>query len=1363
MSAPCLRFYKDENLTKAQLGRLNELWTLFQDDSPKWISRQECLMLKNAENFIFVFPTFEGQAFEFVRALSNAKIISAHCMLSSIKSQKKLPRTVIPAYSFSMEKLIVCCTNIEKKLRQEIYDKVEMMRGKTSKIFTDSVTHLVTTEVGSAKYQAAAQMNVPVMLPDWVIKVWEASSEEDVHATDARFLQYSCPLFNNFVVCASGLPESVRQDLKRLVESNGGTYSGDLVCGTTTHLVANEPTGNKYIHAKSWKVKVVKFAWVTDSVKAKYCMEEKKYELEDTNSSTPTLDVNTSANVDGRISATNLNNTTRLAGNMNTSLNTSSGGGGARFNTTPSLAKNMHQHQMGKQQQKMLPPDMDISVINKNNSNKLLMNLSNSTINQPYDGPNSSMLNSTAIGAACTPKTLTKYPSILKELNSVMKTKLTLFDGINIYFESFEETGVNERLKKLADAGGATRYESPSSDVSHIVVNILNEKQCKHYVELNPGMNIVNVDWFIDSCKDNQLTDCKPYFVYSNALNSVKTPKKRARPEKSTPTIGLSLAKSDTLTDSDLNACLSQYLNADSAAMMKQKQQAQGIAVNQPAALSAQKPAPPPKPAPPVIPTSCVPNELFSNMKFQIVGFDESETSHLEGVLAKKGAIVINEELRQYTDVDFTLFPITIPDSLPASAEYTPVTIYWMRKCMEKNILFSDRDDLEDDLYFQPIPRRNSAAKPLSNCVITISGFNQMEKDTFSTLAKILGAHVQQQLSLQQTETIRVNTHLISKQSNGPKYQAAKNWRMPVVNADWLIETCLSGAKACEADFSIEPADKEKTLQFKKDLHARLEQLRKLPKETSPPPRPSNNSLVSKHSTSKNLTDSFSNSMLSNTAKKLIDGHQLNHDDSTKLERTHHQSEETFFDVQQPNESRRLEAENLSSNGIEEDVSLSEAPDSFKRRKLDGGEPDQDETEIDDVEALNNMSTSRIKSDQQNLSINRRRIQSPGPNRFSGADNSGEDDQLILGAIENRNPNTDFAAAAEKPQVLVSANAARNGIASNPRLKEIRQSEFYSSPQNRSSNQHHQPQSPNHQTTPVWLRPSDQVDQQALLAGYKLSSFDSENIMENFKTPEAIALAKRAASRQKEETPLGVVFARNLHEANENSKMQSFYTNYNPSPVIQFSYNHNNNNQQQQHQDFYGNEKENQQYQTTTSNRRPPPAFQKQTTEYVDKNGDCVEDETSYEQENAATDAAAKPEIPDSMDMKISLLDKLQDQLASLRNSNTSSASIGSGSNTLNNTSQNLSSNSHNNVNKKLIGKAASSSNNNDCEPDENHDEDLMANNKNNMAPMSSQIQMTIWKEDHHQVGAAMPLAAAAGGGVSTRLRGFRSGAKLNN
>ncbi len=37
-------------------------------------------------------------------------------------------------------------------LKEDIYEKVLMMRGKITKIFTEKVTHLITTEVGSAKY-----------------------------------------------------------------------------------------------------------------------------------------------------------------------------------------------------------------------------------------------------------------------------------------------------------------------------------------------------------------------------------------------------------------------------------------------------------------------------------------------------------------------------------------------------------------------------------------------------------------------------------------------------------------------------------------------------------------------------------------------------------------------------------------------------------------------------------------------------------------------------------------------------------------------------------------------------------------------------------------------------------------------------------------------------------------------------------------------------------------------------------------------------------------------------------------------------------------------------------------------------------
>jgi NAD-dependent DNA ligase len=111
----------------------------------------------------------------------------------------------------------------------------------------------------------------------------------DVHAIEAKYLKYNCPIFNKYVICASGFNEVTKNEIKQLVESEGGTYSGDLICGTTTHLISNEPKGTKYQYAKLWKINVVKSAWAYDSKKAHYCLPEKNYQLESSNhTSTPT-------------------------------------------------------------------------------------------------------------------------------------------------------------------------------------------------------------------------------------------------------------------------------------------------------------------------------------------------------------------------------------------------------------------------------------------------------------------------------------------------------------------------------------------------------------------------------------------------------------------------------------------------------------------------------------------------------------------------------------------------------------------------------------------------------------------------------------------------------------------------------------------------------------------------------------------------------------------------------------------------------------------------------------------------------------------------------------------------------------------
>jgi hypothetical protein len=65
-----LKLYKDESLSSSHLERLQEIFNLFKEDNPKFMSRQECLNLKQADNFVFVFSEFDGAAFNHVRSIN---------------------------------------------------------------------------------------------------------------------------------------------------------------------------------------------------------------------------------------------------------------------------------------------------------------------------------------------------------------------------------------------------------------------------------------------------------------------------------------------------------------------------------------------------------------------------------------------------------------------------------------------------------------------------------------------------------------------------------------------------------------------------------------------------------------------------------------------------------------------------------------------------------------------------------------------------------------------------------------------------------------------------------------------------------------------------------------------------------------------------------------------------------------------------------------------------------------------------------------------------------------------------------------------------------------------------------------------
>ena len=60
----------------------------------------------------------------------------------------------------------------------------------------------------------------------------------------------------------------------------------------------------------------------------------------------------------------------------------------------------------------------------------------------------------------------------------------------------------------------------------------------------------------------------------------------------------------------------------------------------------------------------------------------------------------------------------------------------------------------------------------------------------FSTLAQALGMVSQEVFAKREKNGAKKNTHLVCKGAEGTKYDAAINWKIPVVSYEWLLK-CL--------------------------------------------------------------------------------------------------------------------------------------------------------------------------------------------------------------------------------------------------------------------------------------------------------------------------------------------------------------------------------------------------------------------------------------------------------------------------------------------------------------------------------------------------------------------------------------------
>lgn len=67
------------------------------------------------------------------------------------------------------------------------------------------------------------------MKEDWIYEVWNLSKRDDnSYTTEEFYRKYKMPIFNKLVITSTGIPEADKILITKLINDNGGTYSGSF-------------------------------------------------------------------------------------------------------------------------------------------------------------------------------------------------------------------------------------------------------------------------------------------------------------------------------------------------------------------------------------------------------------------------------------------------------------------------------------------------------------------------------------------------------------------------------------------------------------------------------------------------------------------------------------------------------------------------------------------------------------------------------------------------------------------------------------------------------------------------------------------------------------------------------------------------------------------------------------------------------------------------------------------------------------------------------------------------------------------------------------------------------------------------------
>lgn len=249
------------------------------DSLVKWIEKsEECLDMPKAKlsrcTSVFVFEEFAGPAFEYISNSRESLILGPRCVLACYLGNLSIPRKFGCVMNFALRGCCITGSGMPREDKISLKKFIHYMGGDYIDELTEHCTHLVTITVMSNKYLEAGKRKLPILHIDWINDVWHKSFKENIVGTSSEFDKFKLPIFFNLNVTSSGLSVADRNNVKQLIESNGGKYHGSFKSEIVNVLIVDKSNTDslKFKAAVRFKKHCLTVDYVLDSVEQGYAV-----------------------------------------------------------------------------------------------------------------------------------------------------------------------------------------------------------------------------------------------------------------------------------------------------------------------------------------------------------------------------------------------------------------------------------------------------------------------------------------------------------------------------------------------------------------------------------------------------------------------------------------------------------------------------------------------------------------------------------------------------------------------------------------------------------------------------------------------------------------------------------------------------------------------------------------------------------------------------------------------------------------------------------------------------------------------------------------------------------------------------------